>query len=78
MIQWARDNGCTVYDFRGVPLDRPGVEDLGGLVRFKAGFAADYVEYVGEWDLPLSALWYGAFNLLEPLVRRIRLGPRLA
>ena len=74
MMQWARDQGCEVYDFRGIPLDRPGAgDDLSGLVRFKAGFAAEYVEYVGEWDLPLSAPFYRAFTLLEPSVRRIRL-----
>ena len=79
MMQWARDRGCEVYDFRGIPLDRPGVgDDLGGLARFKAGFAAQYVEYVGEWDLPLSAPLYRAFTLLEPLVRRIRLKLRPA
>jgi len=74
MMQWARDQGCDTYDFRGVPLDRPGTgEDLSGLVRFKAGFDARYAEYIGEWDLPLSATLYRAFALLEPSVRRIRL-----
>ena len=67
------------HDFRGVPLDRPGADGgLGGLVKFKAGFAAQYVEYVGEWDLPLSALLYRAFTLLEPSIRKIRLKLRPA
>ncbi len=79
MMQWARDQGCEVYDFRGVALDRPGAgEHLAGLARFKAGFAAEYVEYVGEWDLPLSALLCGAFYLLEPRLRKARLKLRRA
>jgi lipid II:glycine glycyltransferase (peptidoglycan interpeptide bridge formation enzyme) len=79
MMQWARDEGCEVYDFRGVALDRPGTGDhLAGLRRFKAGFAAEYVEYIGEWDLPLSALLYGAFTLLEPKLRKARLKLRRA
>jgi peptidoglycan pentaglycine glycine transferase (the first glycine) len=79
MMQWARDRGCEVYDFRGVPLNRAGAgDDLGGLVRFKAGFAAEYAEYVGEWDLPLSAPLYRAFTLLEPKIRKIRLKLRPA
>lgn len=79
MLQWARDEGCEVYDFRGVALDRPGsAGHLDGLRRFKAGFDAQYVEYVGEWDLPLSALLYGAFTLLEPRLRRARLRFRRA
>jgi len=74
MMRWARDSGCRVYDFRGVALDRPGTEGpLEGLARFKAGFAAEYVEYLGEWDLPLSPMLYGAFTLLEPMLRRVRL-----
>ena len=74
MMRWARDSGCRVYDFRGVALDRPGAKGpLGGLARFKAGFAAEYVEYIGEWDLPLSPRLYGAFTLLEPTLRRVRL-----
>ncbi len=79
MMQWARDEGCEVYDFRGVALDRPDTDPhLAGLRRFKAGFAAEYVEYVGEWDLPLSAFFYGAFNLLEPKLRKARLKLRRA
>lgn len=79
MMQWARDEGCEVYDFRGVALDRPGAgQHLAGLRRFKAGFAAEYVEYIGEWDLPLSALLYGAFYLLEPRLRKARLKLRRA
>jgi lipid II:glycine glycyltransferase (peptidoglycan interpeptide bridge formation enzyme) len=74
MMRWARAQGCTVYDFRGVALQRPGAESpLDGLARFKAGFAAEYVEYVGEWDLPVSPALYGAFALLEPRLRRVRL-----
>lgn len=79
MMQWARDRGCEIYDFRGVPLNRPDTPDhLKGLVRFKAGFAAQYIEYIGEWDLPLSAPLYRAFTLLEPHVRRFRLKLRPA
>ncbi len=62
MIQWAREQGCTVYDFRGVhdikSDDGKVLENLmdspDGLVRFKAGFGAQLVEYCGEWDLPLT------------------------
>jgi lipid II:glycine glycyltransferase (peptidoglycan interpeptide bridge formation enzyme) len=74
MMCWAQRQGCRLYDFRGVALDRPGPETpLAGLARFKRGFAAEYVEYVGEWDLPLSPVLYGAFTFLEPRLRRARL-----
>ncbi len=55
MMQWARDEGCQVYDFRGVPLDRPGNDaGLEGLVRFKAGFDAAYVEPFDEFWISLN------------------------
>lgn len=68
MIQWAHQQGCRVYDFRGVhdPQRQVGGED--GLVRFKAGFGAEMVEYIGEWDLPLSRGWYVAWTVLRPKI----------
>jgi len=73
-MQWARERGCTVYDFRGVaPNTEQGrASPLYGLNRFKEGFAAELVEYAGEWDLPVRPLWYRAFRCLEPPVRRMR------
>ncbi|HUS81462.1 MAG TPA: peptidoglycan bridge formation glycyltransferase FemA/FemB family protein [Armatimonadota bacterium] len=72
MMLWAREQGCTVYDFRGVTREVDGEPEgeLGGLNRFKRGFAAQYMEYIGEWDLVLSPTWYG----LYALARRVRGG----
>lgn len=69
MMQWAREQGCRVYDFRGVTREVDGepVGDLGGLNRFKRGFAAEYMEYVGEWDLVLSPMWYHVYALARRL-----------
>lgn len=60
MMQWAREQGCEVYDFRGVSREVNGepVGELGGLNRFKRGFAARYMEYIGEYDLVFSPFWY--------------------
>lgn len=82
MIQWARERGCTVYDFRGVHdvpknPDNPNadvstitqeqlMESKDGLVRFKAGFGASLTEYVGEWDLPLNKSWYWLWTTARP------------
>ncbi|MCD6361054.1 MAG: peptidoglycan bridge formation glycyltransferase FemA/FemB family protein [Armatimonadetes bacterium] len=65
MMCWAREHGCRVYDFRGVTREVDGepVGDLGGLNRFKRGFAAEYMEYIGEWDLVLSLTWYRLYAL---------------
>jgi len=65
MMTWARAQGCTVYDLRGVAREVDGepIGPLGGLNRFKRGFAAKYMEYVGEWDLVFSPTWYRVYCL---------------
>ncbi|HEX8834507.1 MAG TPA: peptidoglycan bridge formation glycyltransferase FemA/FemB family protein, partial [Abditibacteriaceae bacterium] len=41
---------------------------LQGLNRFKAGFGAHVVSYVGEWDLPLDKKWYWLWTTARPKV----------
>ncbi len=74
MIKWAKSQGAEVYDFRGVHDIRSDdgkiLENLmdspDGLVRFKAGFGAQLVEYCGEWDLPIDRKWYWAWTVGRP------------
>ena len=122
MMQWARENACTIYDFRGVadeakiskdaktesdatsstrsdetpsPPTRPegtrlnegkgdqtqtvveksgdktsdkSADHLLGLNRFKAGFGAELVDYVGEFDLVLDARFYWLWTNFKPRV----------
>jgi len=65
IMLWARERGCTAYDFRGVSKEVDGepLGELGGLNRFKRGFNAQYIEYIGEYDLVLSPFWYGLYSL---------------
>lgn len=65
MISWAKENGCTMYDFRGVPGNLTEDNPLYGLYRFKKGFGAQYVEFVGEYDLVYSPFYYSVFNTME-------------
>jgi lipid II:glycine glycyltransferase (peptidoglycan interpeptide bridge formation enzyme) len=71
MIRDANAQGCAVYDLRGINggADRAG----GGLLRFKAGTGGEAVEYVGEWDYPVSRPLYAAFQLY---LTAARLRPR--
>jgi len=81
MIRWAQERGCVIYDFRGVsPRRRQEGEDaeslekedhLQGLNRFKEGFGARYVEYIGERDLPLNRAGYWAWNNAKPAAAKI-------
>lgn len=72
MIRWAKQQGCTVYDFRGVAPEVDGKPQgpLAGLNRFKRGFGARYVEYLGDWDLVLNPAAYWAFQKVLPWCRR--------
>lgn len=74
MIQWAKSEGCKWYDFRGVSPRRDASEEddhLQGLNRFKEGFSPRYVEYIGEYDMPLSPMWYWLFNKAKPTVSKL-------
>ena len=73
MMKWAKARGCTVYDMRGVARETTEGEaedQLHGLTRFKRGFGAQYMEYLGEFDLVYSPLWYKLFNFAEKARRR--------
>ncbi|MCA1833796.1 MAG: lipid II:glycine glycyltransferase FemX [Actinomycetota bacterium] len=73
MIEWAHAHGYRIYDFRGVSPVRDGepVEaHIAGLNRFKEGFGARYVEYVGEWDVPIRRLLYQGWRYGAPLAMK--------
>lgn len=67
-IQWqmmrdALADGCTVYDMRGITSTLNENDPHVGLIRFKLGTGGEAVEYLGEWDLPISTVLYAAFDL---------------
>jgi lipid II:glycine glycyltransferase (peptidoglycan interpeptide bridge formation enzyme) len=69
MIRFAKSQGCRVYDFRGVSGNLDPDHPLYGLYRFKEGFGAQLVEYVGEYDLPLAK---GGYFLWQRLLQAHR------
>ena len=58
MMQWAIENKCRVYDFRGVSGDISEDNPHYGLYRFKKGFGGDFTEFVGEYDYVQNKLMY--------------------
>ncbi len=60
MIKWALENGCEIYDFRGVSGDMDENNPLYGLYRFKKGFNGELVELVGELDYVFNPFVYFA------------------
>jgi len=67
MIQWAKSQGCTLYDFRGVPGQLTEENPLYGLYRFKKGFSGEFTEFIGEYDLVYQPAAYWLYQTLEPL-----------
>ena len=63
MIRDALTAGATVYDLRGITDTLSGDDPHLGLIQFKVGTGGEAVEYVGEWDMPLSRVLYKAFDL---------------
>ena len=72
MIRWAKSLGCQVYDFGGVAGDVDPEHPLYGLIRFKKGFGAQVVEYLGEYDLPIDPMLYWAWAKGLPILRQTR------
>ena len=71
MIRWAQEQGCTVYDFRGVSGDIDENNPLYGLYRFKKGFNGDLIEFIGDWDRVYSPTLYFAWTRVFPFYKQV-------
>jgi len=70
MIKWAKANGGTLYDFRGVSGDISEDNPLYGLYRFKKGFSGEFTEFVGDWDTVYSPSYYWLWTKALPLYQK--------
>lgn len=71
MIRWARTQGCSLYDFRGVSGDLDESNPLYGLYRFKKGFNGEMVEFTGEWDKVYARFFYWLWTRFLPIYLKI-------
>ncbi|MEN6460217.1 MAG: peptidoglycan bridge formation glycyltransferase FemA/FemB family protein [Syntrophomonas sp.] len=71
MIQWAKNKGCSLYDFRGVSGDIDESNPLYGLYRFKKGFNGEFTEFIGEWDRVYSSFFYFVWNRVLPVYMNV-------
>lgn len=63
MITDALAGGAEIYDLRGITDTLDESDPHAGLIRFKLGTGGEAVEYLGEWDLPISRILYTAFDV---------------
>ena len=76
-IRYAARTGCRDYDLWGVAADSDPQHPWQGFTEFKRGYGGSEVQYVGTWDLTLSApaalavdAWERALKALRGLRRR--------
>ncbi len=69
---WAKTHGCTRYDWWGAPDKLDESDPMWGVYRFKAGFAAEFVEQIGAWDFPVSRVLYWLYTTLMPHYLAVR------
>ncbi|MGW0605996.1 lipid II:glycine glycyltransferase FemX [Streptomyces sp. NPDC002640] len=70
MISDAHERGAAVYDLRGITDTLREDDPLLGLLRFKVGTGGEAVEYLGEWDYPISRPLHKAFEVYLATRRR--------
>ena len=63
-IQFGKKQGCKLFDLWGTPGSDPSPNDPWfGFHRFKLGFGAKLVEFVGTYDLVIDHRLYPLLNL---------------
>jgi len=65
MITRAHDEGCDIYDLRGISDTLDPDDHLHGLVQFKLGSGGYAQEYAGEWDYVTRPLWARAYRTYQ-------------
>ena len=79
-IQWAKQAGCTRYDFWGIPdeigdaIARDGAGREGGMwgvYRFKRGFGGQVIRTVGAFDRVFRPARYWLGTRAWPLLRSV-------
>jgi lipid II:glycine glycyltransferase (peptidoglycan interpeptide bridge formation enzyme) len=67
-MQWAKNRGCSRYDWWGAPDELQESDPMWGVFRFKQGFGGEFVSHVGAWDFPVSKGLYWAYTRAMPRV----------
>jgi lipid II:glycine glycyltransferase (peptidoglycan interpeptide bridge formation enzyme) len=65
-MRWAKSVGCILYDLWGAPDELVESDSMWGVYRFKQGFGASLVRYIGAYDYPRSRRWYWIYMVVMP------------
>jgi len=72
MIQDSIEDGCILYDFRGVSGSLNPKHPLYGLYKFKKGFGGDFVEFIGLQCLVTNKPVHLLCRTALPVYRKVR------
>lgn len=67
-IQWAKSQGCALYDMWGAPDVFDESDSLWGVYQFKRGFRGRVIRYIGAWDYAPHPLLYRACTEMLPRI----------
>ncbi len=65
MLRYAISQGCSIYDFRGVPGDLSKENPLYGLYQFKKGFSGTFTKFSGLFTYPIRPIFCAVFQALR-------------
>lgn len=72
MQTWSIEQGCTLYDMRGVAGEQDKTTPIEGLLRFKKRFSGELVPLVGRMDLILCPWKRKTIDLLRKVKHLMR------
>ncbi|MBI2028987.1 peptidoglycan bridge formation glycyltransferase FemA/FemB family protein [Candidatus Gottesmanbacteria bacterium] len=63
---WGKENGAKLFDLWGALGPNPDPTDPWiGFHRFKEGYGARHVEYIGSYDFVLNPILYSIYNIAD-------------
>jgi peptidoglycan pentaglycine glycine transferase (the first glycine) len=65
-IRWAKQQGCTEYDFWGAPDVLDESASMYGVYKFKMGFGGKFVERIAAHDFVLNRALYWLYAVARP------------
>ncbi|MBI5348839.1 MAG: peptidoglycan bridge formation glycyltransferase FemA/FemB family protein [Chloroflexi bacterium] len=70
-MQWAKSQGCAIYDFWGAPDVLDETDRLYGVWKFKEGFSDHLVRLLGAIDYAPSPMLYNLYTFVLPRVLNV-------
>ncbi|MDT3893371.1 peptidoglycan bridge formation glycyltransferase FemA/FemB family protein, partial [Staphylococcus arlettae] len=71
MINYALDHNINRYNFYGISGDFSEDAEDAGVIKFKKGFNADVVEYVGDFIKPINKPMYNVYKALKKVKDKV-------